>query len=197
MRRALALVSLGLALMSPIAAQARVVIRVDLGAQTMRVETPGGDSYRWAISSGKKGFRTPTGAYSARRLARMHYSSKYDDAPMPHSIFFRGGYAIHATGAVRMLGRPASHGCIRLSPAHAALLFSLVKRHGASITIFGSAPGDGRAYAGRRTRARILAEDDGSWSRVSPSGYLRGGSHAPGFVDAPRASSGFMEPIWR
>jgi lipoprotein-anchoring transpeptidase ErfK/SrfK len=60
----------------------------------------------------------------------MHYSRKYDNSPMPHSIFFKGGYAIHGTGYVRYLGRPASHGCIRLAPGNAARLFSLVRQHG-------------------------------------------------------------------
>jgi len=68
----------------------------------------------------------------------MVHSAKYDNAPMPHSIFFHGQYAIHGTNAVRNLGRPASHGCIRLSPAHAATLFAMVRRQGAEIRIVGS-----------------------------------------------------------
>jgi lipoprotein-anchoring transpeptidase ErfK/SrfK len=67
----------------------------------------------------------------------MHYSKKYDNAPMPHSIFFRGGYAIHGTYATGALGRPVSHGCVRLSPAHAAQLYDMVKREGARISISG------------------------------------------------------------
>jgi lipoprotein-anchoring transpeptidase ErfK/SrfK len=64
----------------------------------------------------------------------MHYSRKYDNAPMPHSVFFHYGYAIHATDAVKALGRPASHGCVRLSPANASKLFALVKQHGSGRT---------------------------------------------------------------
>ncbi|MBN9063432.1 MAG: hypothetical protein BGP06_21510 [Rhizobiales bacterium 65-9] len=195
MRRALALVSFALALLPSVAASARVSIRVDLASQTMRVETPGGGAYQWPVSSGKKGFRTPTGQYGAQRLARMHYSSKYDDAPMPHSIFFRGGYAIHATSSVAMLGRPASHGCIRLSPANAALLFSLVKQHGARIAISGNAPGDGRAYASRRAKARVMAQDDMS-ATVRPGNEQRVRYPAPGFIDAPRASPAPDAPVF-
>jgi lipoprotein-anchoring transpeptidase ErfK/SrfK len=64
----------------------------------------------------------------------MHYSRKYDNSPMPHSIFFLGGYAIHATNYVKYLGRPASHGCIRLHPRNAAKLYALVQKHGMKST---------------------------------------------------------------
>jgi len=49
---------------------------------------------------------------------------------MPHAIFFHEGYAIHGTYAVSRLGTPASHGCVRLLPAHAAELFALVRSQG-------------------------------------------------------------------
>jgi lipoprotein-anchoring transpeptidase ErfK/SrfK len=65
----------------------------------------------------------------------MHYSKKYDNAPMPHSIFFSGGYAIHATPHVGNLGRPASHGCVRLHPEHAAQLYTMTKGEYTTITI--------------------------------------------------------------
>jgi lipoprotein-anchoring transpeptidase ErfK/SrfK len=84
----------------------------------------------WAISSGRRGYATPTGTFRPAWMARMWRSRQYDDAPMPHSIFFNKGIAFHATSAVSMLGRPASHGCLRLAPAHAAELFALVRRHG-------------------------------------------------------------------
>jgi hypothetical protein len=140
-------------------AQAAVKVHVDLSTQTMHVTSSSGEAYVWKVSSGRKGFSTPRGAYRAQRLARMHYSRKYDNAPMPHSIFFRGGYAIHATGAVGQLGSPASHGCIRLSPAHAAQLYAMVQREGAHITIGGSAPQTMTASRGTKTRvARSAAK---------------------------------------
>ena len=115
------------------AAQAGIDVRIDLAAQRMRVTTTDGEAYDWKISSGRKGFRSPTGVYRPIRLEKSWYSRKYDGA-MPHSVFFRGGYAIHGTTAVGALGRPASHGCIRLHPANAAKLFALVKKHGYSET---------------------------------------------------------------
>jgi lipoprotein-anchoring transpeptidase ErfK/SrfK len=104
-------------------------ISIDLTRQRMTVQENGETKYTWAISSGRKGYRTPTGHYSPKWMTKMHYSRKYDNAPMPHSIFFHGGYAIHATYATGALGRPASHGCIRLSPANAKRLFKLVQKH--------------------------------------------------------------------
>jgi hypothetical protein len=86
------------------------------------------------------GFVTPRGTYRPQSLRRMHYSSKYNNAPMPHSIFFHKGWAIHGTSAVGALGRPASHGCIRLAPGNAAKLFNMVQRQGAVIAINGQPP---------------------------------------------------------
>lgn len=110
-------------------ANAEVFITVDKSQQRMYVETPT-DYYEWDVSTGRKGFRTPTGDFQPYYLNRMHYSRKYDNAPMPHSIFFHGGFAIHGTDAVDKLGRPASHGCIRLHPQNARWLFQIVKDYG-------------------------------------------------------------------
>src|SRR5215204_7235703 len=111
---------------------AQIVARVDLSEQRMKVYTNGALAYTWKVSTGTKGFRTPTGSYSVKRLHRMWYSSKYESAPMPHSIFFRGGYAVHGTNHVKRLGRPASHGCVRLAPGNARTLFNMVKATGPS-----------------------------------------------------------------
>lgn len=110
-------------------AKAEVFITIDKSTQRMYVETPS-DSFVWKISTARKGYRTPTGQFKPYLLKTMHYSSKYNNAPMPHSIFFLGGYAIHATDAVNKLGSPASHGCIRLSPQNARWLYRIVSEHG-------------------------------------------------------------------
>lgn len=109
---------------------ARVVATIDLSAQRMYVSVAGKPTYTWAVSTGRKGYRTPTGSYRPTRMHRTYYSRKYDNAPMPHSIFFRGGYAIHGTTHVKNLGRPASHGCVRLHPTNAQTLFNLVRKYG-------------------------------------------------------------------
>jgi hypothetical protein len=130
----------------------------------MTVAEDGAVTHRWSISSGRIGYRTPNGVYRPQRLARMHYSRKYGLSPMPHSIFFRGGYAIHGTGELRRLGRTASYGCIRLSPGNAAQLYSLVQAYGRSdtrIAISGSAT---VVDGGAARRPAAIA-----WARLDPT----------------------------
>lgn len=111
-------------------AQATVSVRIDISSQTMSVSVNGWPYASWRVSTARSGYWTPRGSFRPYLLKRMHYSRKYDNSPMPHSIFFRGGYAIHGTGYLRSLGRPASHGCIRLAPGNAARLYSLVRQYG-------------------------------------------------------------------
>lgn len=111
------------------AASADVFITVDKSEQRMYVETPT-DYYEWDVSTARSGYNTPTGEFQPYLIKPMHYSRKYDNAPMPNSIFFYGGYAIHATYDIKHLGRPASHGCIRLSPQNAKWLYRLVQDYG-------------------------------------------------------------------
>jgi hypothetical protein len=132
--------SLAVILGFPVAAKAKVHISVDLSSQKMDVQASNGESYSWPISSARSGYVTPHGVFSATSLQAMHYSRKYHNSPMPHSIFFHGGFAIHGTYEMRSLGRPASHGCVRISPANAAKLYSLVRAEGATITITGTPP---------------------------------------------------------
>jgi lipoprotein-anchoring transpeptidase ErfK/SrfK len=100
----------------------------------MTVYEDGIPAYSWAVSTARRGYRTPVGTYRPTRLHKMWYSKKYENAPMPHSIFFRGGYAIHGTYYVKSLGRPASHGCIRLHPDNARTLYDLVRAYGSGST---------------------------------------------------------------
>ena len=111
-------------------ADAAITARIDISSQTMKVYENGRLSYSWPVSTARKGYRTPVGTYRPTRMHKMWYSRKYDMSPMPHSIFFRGGYAIHGTDSIRSLGRPASHGCVRLHPSHARKLYNLVRAHG-------------------------------------------------------------------
>src|SRR5579883_3370553 len=120
-------------------AQATVHIDVDLSTQTMHVESAQG-SYDWPVSTARAGYFTPRGTFRPESLQRTHFSRKYDDSPMPNSIFFDGGFAIPGAYATAALGRPASHGCVRLAPENAALLFQMVKQEGAVITITGTPP---------------------------------------------------------
>jgi hypothetical protein len=132
------LLACGIMLAAHAHAFAFVTIDVDLTSQTMHVNSGSGETYAWPISSGRSGHLTPRGVFRPRALYTMVHSAKYGNAPMPHSIFFYGQYAIHGTTAVGNLGSPASHGCIRLSPEHAAMLFAMVQSQGAQIRIVGS-----------------------------------------------------------
>jgi lipoprotein-anchoring transpeptidase ErfK/SrfK len=130
LRVALSFVVVCVLLVLPAPAFARVWVKVDLSQQRMLVYVKGRLRHKWPVSTGRRRYRTPTGTYRPQRLERDYYSRKYNNSPMPHSIFFRGGYAIHGTDYVRQLGRPASHGCVRLSRRNAARLFRLVRRYG-------------------------------------------------------------------
>lgn len=137
---------------APSLANAAVTVRVDMTSQTMKVEATTGETYAWRISTGRVGYRTPNGVYRPQRLEKFWRSRKYGMAPMPHSIFFHGGYAIHGTNEVSRLGRTASHGCIRLAPGNAAALFGLVQRHSPAATriVITGAPRDAGAGRGAR-----------------------------------------------
>lgn len=109
---------------------ASLVAQVDVASQTMTVSKYGKVVHVWKVSTARKGYITPRGSWRPTRLHRMWYSRKYDNSPMPYSVFYYGGYAVHGTGAVKSLGRPASHGCVRLATANAAHFYSLVKEFG-------------------------------------------------------------------
>ena len=146
-------------------------VAIDLTSQKMTVTENGGASYKWTISSGRTGYLTPKGTFRPVWMSKMWYSRKYDYAPMPHAIFFHGGAAIHGTDSVYALGRPASHGCVRLSPSNAAALYRMVTKHGkqkTQITVFGtpkqSAPVASNDEGTRRPRTTMRSFEDGpSW----------------------------------
>lgn len=127
------LVGLG-PLRSHAAVNAKVVAVVDISDQTMHVSVAGRPTFLWKVSTAGDGYITPTGAFKPYRMHEMWYSKKYDNAPMPHSVFYSGGYAIHATPHVQRLGRPASHGCVRLSPKNAEAFYQTVEVFGPNNT---------------------------------------------------------------
>jgi lipoprotein-anchoring transpeptidase ErfK/SrfK len=118
---------------APVSA-ASIVATIDISSQTLRVFVDGSPRYTWRVSTARAGYRTPTGSFRAQRMEAMWYSRKYDMSPMPHSVFFYGGFAIHGTEYIRRLGTPASHGCVRLHPANATLFYNLVRSYGMANT---------------------------------------------------------------
>jgi len=137
MRRVVLLAALFglLAFALPGSALAQVVAHISLSTQRMNVSIDGVPRFNWAISTARPGYRTPTGTFKPTALFRYHASTIYSGSPMPYSIFFLRGYAIHGAYETKYLGRPASHGCVRLHPSNAAALYSLVKTYGPSNTV--------------------------------------------------------------
>ena len=171
-------------------AQADIVVTVDKSAQHLSVTVDGAPHYQWPVSTARWGYSTPNGSYRPQWLARKWFSRKYDWSPMPYSIFFDEGYAIHGSYEISHLGRPASHGCIRLHPANAAILFALVKERvgDTSIVVTGERPEPVARSRARevekseRPRVRPAAPSQGSFSEDQPV------SDAPNFF--------FLSPSW-
>ena len=122
-----------------------VLVNIDKSKQKMTVFIDGVEKYVWPVSTGQAGYSTPSGTYTATSMNEIWYSKEWDNAPMPHSIFFRkDGYAIHGTYEAKFLGRPASHGCVRISRENAATLYALVKKVGlknTEVVLTGVTPG--------------------------------------------------------
>jgi lipoprotein-anchoring transpeptidase ErfK/SrfK len=154
MRRLAVALSIAAAfLLTDAPADAGVLVHIDKSHQRMTVSVDGRVRYAWAVSTGRRGFGTPSGTYSPQRLARRWFSRRYYMSPMPYSIFFHKGYAIHGSYEIRRLGGPASHGCVRLHPANAATLFALVQQRGTGstrIVVSGAIP-TARAMRARST----------------------------------------------
>ena len=116
--RALLAAFAGLTLLTSTAAQAHVDITVDKNNQVMTVAVDGVERYHWPVSTGIPSYETPNGSFRAFRMEESHFSKEFDDAPMPHSIFFtKIGHAIHGTDSEGRLGTPASHGGVRITVA--------------------------------------------------------------------------------
>ena len=161
--RRLAVVLAAAAALASAPARADILIRVDKAAQIMTVDVDGAQMYAWPVSTGQSGYDTPAGEFKPFRMERDHFSREWDDAPMPHSIFFtQEGHAIHGSYHVKNLGRPASHGCVRLEPKNAAILFALVRKEkmaNTRIALVGDIPGrDGMPMA--RRDGAIMSDED-------------------------------------
>lgn len=126
-------------------AKPQVVATIDKSTQSMTVFVGGVETYNWPVSTGIAGYSTPSGTFTASSMNKIWYSQQWDNAPMPHSVFFtKKGHAIHATNETKKLGKPASHGCVRLSPKNAETFFALVKEAGlknTKVELTGVTPG--------------------------------------------------------
>ena len=109
-----------------------VVAHINVSSQNLYLTVNGWPSGSWPVSTAGEGYHTPRGTFHVQRLAKVWFSKKYDNSPMPNSVFFDGGIAIHGSYHIKSLGRPASHGCVRLHPDNAEKLFDLVEQYGSS-----------------------------------------------------------------
>jgi len=168
-RRLAVVLAAGIAALEFHAAHAAVLIHVDKAAQTMTVLVDGQERYIWKVSTGMAAYDTPDGQFQAFRMERDHFSREWDDAPMPYSIFFtQEGHAIHGSYDIKHIGRPASHGCVRLAKENAAVLFDLVKEQGLKntrVVLTGEIPGGAAAMVARRERPARYADDDDDLQR--------------------------------
>ena len=124
-----------LALPCASAASANIIISINQSTQHMLVTVDGVTRYDWPVSTGRAGHGTPNGVFKVNRMDATHHSKEYEDAFMPDSMFFDlNGHAIHGFNDVPHLGMAVSHGCVRLAPSNAAVLFGLVKQQGMANT---------------------------------------------------------------
>ena len=159
------------------AARADILINIDKSTQHMTVDVDGARRYDWPVSTGRPGYDTPSGNFKPNRMDADHFSQEWDNAPMPHTIFIDlQGHAIHGFFDVKHLGMPVSHGCIRLSPDHAATLFDLVKAQGmgnTKVVIAGRTPnGDNGPVA----RSRLPMNETVSSASQQPTSIAPDGS---------------------
>ena len=135
-------------------AQAAILVNIDKSSQRMTVSVDGTARYTWPVSTGRAGYDTPNGTFKVNRMDADHLSQEWDNAPMPNTMFFDlHGHAIHGFFDVKHLGQPVSHGCVRLAPANAAMLFALVKAEGMSqttVVVSGQTPARGGEEMARR-----------------------------------------------
>ena len=204
---------LAAALAQPCAAPAHadVLATIDKTTQRMSVAVDGDTRYVWPVSTGRPGYDTPNGTYHPFRMEADHFSKEWDDAPMPHSLFFtKIGHAIHGSLDTKHLGSAASHGCVRLSPQNASTLYALVEAEGlkdttvvvAGRTPMAVAPGydqQARAYSGQQPAPYYdYARPPQPYGAPPPSSYERAqpyyGQQPPAYYAAPAAVLCGTEP---
>jgi len=140
-----------------------VLINIDKASQEMTVFVDGVELYTWPVSTGIRGYSTPSGMYTTTSMNEIWYSKQWDNAPMPHAIFFtKKGHAIHGTLETRKLGKAASHGCVRLSPDNASTLYKLVEATGLE-----------------NTQVVLSGETPGGEAKVASPGYRNGSQGYP------------------
>ena len=173
----------------------QILVNIDKSLQEMTVFVDGIEKYQWPVSTGVRGYSTPSGNYTASSMNKIWYSKQWDNAPMPHAIFFtKDGRAIHGTYETKKLGRAASHGCVRLSPNNAETLFHLVEANGlenTKVVLAGVTPGGEAKVASQQPRYRDADAapwmvPPGYYQRRGLFGWRQGPAWGPAYAPPPR-----------
>jgi lipoprotein-anchoring transpeptidase ErfK/SrfK len=170
-----------------------ILINIDKSTQQMMVFVDGVERYQWPVSTGRAGYSTPSGSFTATSMNKIWYSKEWDNAPMPHAIFFmKDGHAIHGSYEVKHLGKPASHGCVRIAPQNAILLYDLVKKNGlgnTQVVLSGEAPGsEGKLASSAKSRAR--------YGQAAPRSFTPGNHYYAESDAQPQRRGGFFRRLF-
>jgi lipoprotein-anchoring transpeptidase ErfK/SrfK len=170
-----------------------IVINIDKTKQEMTVFVDGVERYHWPVSTGRAGYSTPSGTFTPTSMNEVWYSKEWDNAPMPHAIFFiKDGHAIHGSYEVKPLGKAVSHGCVRISPQNATALYDLVKKNGTEntqVVLSGETPGgEGVVTSSARPRAR--------YGQAVPHSFRPGSNYYAESDDQPRKRGGFFRRLF-
>ena len=174
-----------------------ILININKAKQKMTVFVDGIEKYHWPVSTGRAGYSTPSGTYTATSMNEIWYSKEWDNSPMPHSIFFiKDGHAIHGSYEVKNLGKPVSHGCVRISPENATTLYALVKQNGLAntqVVLTGVTKGGdskfARAPAQAQAHSQAQADPGSSFSPFGAPNYYNYYNGAQGYYRWPSANS--------
>ena len=174
-----------------------ILININKAKQKMTVFVDGIEKYHWPVSTGRAGYSTPSGTYTATSMNEIWYSKEWDNSPMPHSIFFiKDGHAIHGSYEVKNLGKPVSHGCVRISPENATTLYALVKQNGLAntqVVLTGVTKGGdskfARAPAQAHSHSQAQADPGSSFSPFGAPNYYNYYNGAQGYYRWPSANS--------
>ena len=174
-------------------AGSQILINIDKSRQEMTVFVDGVEQYTWPVSTGRPGYSTPSGTYTPTSMNEVWYSKQWDNSPMPHSIFFmKDGHAIHGSHEVKNLGKPASHGCVRISPQNAATLYALVAKNGlknTQVVLAGLTPG-GEGKVARSARSKS------HYSQAAPRSFKPGNNYYAESDAQPRRRGGFFRRLF-
>jgi L,D-transpeptidase catalytic domain len=181
-------------------ASASILVTIDKSTQEMSVAVDGAQRYVWPVSTGRPGYDTPNGTFKPNRMDADHYSQEWDNAPMPHAVFFDlDGHAIHGFFDVKHLGRAVSHGCVRLSPDHAQTLFNMIKTQGmgdTKVVVAGRTPGGDNAPVAR-SHLPVNETVTSATSEGAP-GYGRDRAYAqPGYGQSGYDQRGYAQPNYQ